>query len=317
MKLSFICPGASKCGTTTLHDMLRQHPDVTLTTQKETQFFVKKSLWEKGIGFYFQNYFEQPNPKSLIGEICPQYMSSNGVAKRIHSCFGGGLKIIMMLRHPVDRAYSHYLMKTRSFENLSFAQAMRDAIAIEKSTDEYKRGILKRHLNFEFVANIYNSKSEMDAYRYTRYIYPGLYAEILKDYLSFFPMENIHIVIFEQFVKNPQWEMERIHEFLNIDVGFQHETVHSNERRIYKSPLIKRLRNLTHLIPVGVKQRLTNGIGQERYGKLKTIIEKPFIDSTRSRIDADFARELYQFYLPDIEELKSMIPNDLSLWKVY
>jgi len=120
---NLICPGAAKSGTTTLYDLLRQHPDVLMSSKKEANFFVQN--YQKGKEWYEKLYFSGWKDEKIIGDITPSYMSFKYVAKRIHDMLGNGIKFIFLLRNPVTRAYSHYWMTRRNgLENKSFEEAL-------------------------------------------------------------------------------------------------------------------------------------------------------------------------------------------------
>ena len=122
---NFVCVGAQKSATTTLHTILTQHPNIYLPKVKETKFFLNYGSYEKGIRFYSQEYFGDWAGQKAVGEFCPEYMYFEYVAKRLYEYFGPELKIISTLRNPADRAYSHYLMsKRRTIENEKFEKAI-------------------------------------------------------------------------------------------------------------------------------------------------------------------------------------------------
>lgn len=121
---NFLCVGAEKAGTTPLWLMLGQHPDIYMPPQKETAFFSRTRRYE-GPLFYeaveFSGYRGQP----VLGELTPEYMRTPGVARAVREALGR-IKIIICLREPVRRAFSHYLQCLRLMEdNRSFAAACR------------------------------------------------------------------------------------------------------------------------------------------------------------------------------------------------
>lgn len=123
---NFLCVGAQKAGTTTLYEILKQHPDIFLPQQvKETKFFVYEEKFQKGLAFYEKEYFSEWNSQSAIGEVDPAMMFEELAAQRIHHTLGEQVKLIFIFRNPVSRAYSHYLMSQRKgFEDHSFEEAI-------------------------------------------------------------------------------------------------------------------------------------------------------------------------------------------------
>ena len=124
MKLpNFLIIGAQRCGTTTLYNQLVSHPDISPATTKELHYF--DINFSKGI----QWYKEQFNDERIIGEASPYYIFHPLCPKRIFDIIPE-VKIIVLLRNPVERAYSHYWHEIRlGKENLSFE----DAISEESS----------------------------------------------------------------------------------------------------------------------------------------------------------------------------------------
>jgi hypothetical protein len=105
MNLNFYCIGSSKCGTSAIHDILIQHPDIFLPGVKETKFLSLN--YSKGIHWYFLEYFKKYNKEKAVGEIYP-CLALEEAPKRLYESFGKDLKIFVVLRNPVKRLYSHY-----------------------------------------------------------------------------------------------------------------------------------------------------------------------------------------------------------------
>lgn len=104
---NFLCVGVEKCGTTSLYDLLKQHPQIGLSRFKETHFF--NTHWEKGLDWYQEKFGHLSNHHSAVGDITPAYHRFPEVIPRIQQTLGGPLKIIFMLREPRQRAFSHYI----------------------------------------------------------------------------------------------------------------------------------------------------------------------------------------------------------------
>src|SRR5690554_4527576 len=105
MNLNFYCIGSSKCGTTTLHDILKQHPEVFLPEIKETKFLSLN--YDKGLPWYYKEYFDKYNDEKAVGEIYP-CLALEEAPKRLLESFGKDLKIFVIVRNPVSRLYSNY-----------------------------------------------------------------------------------------------------------------------------------------------------------------------------------------------------------------
>ncbi|RLF46358.1 MAG: hypothetical protein DRN29_05205 [Thermoplasmata archaeon] len=129
---NFLICGASKSGTTTLQEVLCTHPDIFMPKKKrangrEIHFFNNDKNFAKGIEWY-EKQFEGWNGEKAIGEKTPSYLCTPCVPERIHK-FLPDVKLIFILRHPVDRAYSEYWMKRRNgIEDREFEDAYMDYV---------------------------------------------------------------------------------------------------------------------------------------------------------------------------------------------
>ena len=155
---NFMCLGAAKSGTTTLFDVLRQHPDVYIPAFKEPHFFDIPENYNNGIEWYEKNYFSKAD-KRIIADFTPSYFFEKETPKRIFKGIGSEIKFVVLLRNPVDRAYSHYLHSVRDdYENLSFKESLKQ-----------ENARLDRHeKNGDYLSYLRNS-----------YFHQGLYGDML------------------------------------------------------------------------------------------------------------------------------------------
>ncbi len=115
--------GAAKCGTTSLHYLLDQHPDICMANPKEPLFF--EAEYEKGLEYYQRTYFTGCNAEPVIGESRTRNLFLPYVPGRIHETFPEA-KFIVVLRNPVERAYSHWHHWSASgVEKLEFGEAVK------------------------------------------------------------------------------------------------------------------------------------------------------------------------------------------------
>jgi len=104
MQPNFLCIGAQKCGTTAIWHMLNSHPSICMAIPRETNYFCRKELFEKGLEFYKSEYFGHWIDQSMIGEKCPEYLYVPHVAENIFSSLGPDVKLIVALtRQGKDR----------------------------------------------------------------------------------------------------------------------------------------------------------------------------------------------------------------------
>src|SRR5581483_11050016 len=123
-KLDFLIIGAMKAGTTSLHRYLAGHPGLYLLPEKEVPYFCNEEYRARGWDWYAREFFSQAPPDKLRGKSTPQYMAREGMATRIHAEMPR-VRLIALLRNPVERAYSQYKMEVkRAGEKRSFLAAV-------------------------------------------------------------------------------------------------------------------------------------------------------------------------------------------------
>lgn len=192
MKLpDFLVIGAQKCGTTSLFVMLSKHPQLFLPSRKEVQFFSSPMLYPKGLSWYSEEFFSSCPPNRLAGEVSPQYMYSTEIAKRVYEGLPNA-KIIAILREPLDRAWSHYLMAKR-------------------------RGQEARDPDEAFTAAFGTDETDIDAPETARYFQFGDYERVLSEYLRLYRRENILILFQEDLDRQPATVMRQVYRFLGVE----------------------------------------------------------------------------------------------------
>lgn len=285
-KLDFVCVGVQKAGTTTLHDVLGQHHQLCLPQKKETHFFSDEDIYNKGTSHYLK-YFDDSKPYEVYGEVDPEYSYFLESAERIFNTFGR-IKIIFILRNPVDRAYSHYLMtKRRGLENLSFEEAM------DKERDRISNKKDKMHYS-------YRSR--------------GFYSEQLLAYEQYFGSENIKVLLFEDFIEKTKESVIDIANFVGLsDFEYNLDKVSNpaSEPRfkkiqefIYKDSKIKKsLGSLIH--SKETKRRIAEYLENLN---LKTSDKKKIPETVRQKL-------YVKYYKKEIDYLERKLNLNLGAWK--
>lgn len=195
----FFVVGAQKSGTTSLHHYLMEHPDICLPEQKETKFFVDDSLYEKGLGFYQQQFFSDCSDKKIIGEVDPDYMYFKTGAERIKLHIKNP-KFIFVFRNPAERAFSHYVMTfRRGLELNSFEQAIK--IEAERIAQSYEN-------DFHYS-----------------YIKRGYYFKQVSRFLEHWDISNMHFVLSDDLINNPAETVKKCFEFLGVNDDFVPEKI--------------------------------------------------------------------------------------------
>ena len=220
---NFMCLGAAKSGTTTLYDILRQHPDIYIPAFKEPHFFDIPENYKNGIEWYKRNYFRNAN-KKIIADFTPSYFFEKEAPKRIFKNLGRDMKFLVVFRNPVDRAYSHYLHSKR---------------------DDHESENFEKSLELE-VSRLNKHENQSDYLSYLRhsYVHQGLYAQMINRYLQYFSLDNFLFIHFEnELLQERELTIKRILEFLEIDSVLLRTDIRSNPSSKEKSKSLKKLMN--------------------------------------------------------------------------
>lgn len=210
---NFIIIGCQRCGTTSLFNYLVKHPCIVGSYVKEIHYFDinydKRLSWYKAHFPVDRNRFVRfSNKQNIITcEATPYYIMHPHAAKRISTIIPN-VKLILLLRNPVDRAYSSYLMRAnRGAEKLSFEESIR---------------LEERRLEGEFGKMILSENYDSRHFRKSSYITRGKYIDQIKSWLHYFPKEQFFIETSDVFFENPSNTLKRIYDFLevpNFDIG--------------------------------------------------------------------------------------------------
>lgn len=118
---TFLIVGGMRCGTTSLNGYLRQHPQVAMGTPKEIHYFDRE--FARGLDWYRSHFTDDPAP-TAVGEATPNYLFDAAAPGRIAATLPEA-QLVVLLRNPVDRSYSHYWHDhSRGKVDVSFAEAV-------------------------------------------------------------------------------------------------------------------------------------------------------------------------------------------------
>lgn len=127
--LDFIIIGAQKSGTTTLFQLLSEHPDVYVPPGKELPFFNRDGANAASYAAFMEEHFGGQSEDVVIGKVTPHYLSDPAVAERLGMLMPS-TRLVVILRDPVERAFSHYRMSVRrELDKRSFPQAVDDMLS--------------------------------------------------------------------------------------------------------------------------------------------------------------------------------------------
>lgn len=245
----FVIIGAQKSGTTALYLFIIRHPAITHAATKEVQYFTR--YFKRGKLWYRSNFptnlsrhyfYKKTNQRLLSGEATPEYIFFPTVPSIMKEILPN-VKLIVILRNPIDRAYSHYHHNLRrNREPLSFEKA----IEVEEERCGWERKQLIK--NPYFIANSYSHYS---------YLARGIYADQLENWFKHYDRKNFLVLTMDDLRKNPQRVLNQVFDFLGV-FPFQvknlqnlnvhnHKEMNEDTRKFlveYFRPHNKRLSNL-------------------------------------------------------------------------
>ena len=236
----FIIIGAQRCGTTSMYQSIISHPEITFASRKELHFFDLN--FKKGLDYYRSQFKDG----TLRGEASPYYIFHPHVPKRIAQ-FIPKIKLIVMLRNPIDRAYSHYHHQvSMGIEKLSFEDALK---AEEKRlAGEYEK-ILKSESYYSFNHQNFS------------YLSRGIYVDQLKKWRKFFDQEQILVIKSEDFFADPHKILNEVFDFQGLSKYNQIENKHYNMKN-YKSMNNETRKNLIEYFKPH-NEKLYNFLGRD------------------------------------------------------
>ncbi len=192
----FLIIGAQRGGTTALFNCLMQHPDVCPPLLKEVHYFDLNHT--QSPAWYYAHFPLKLSGRSFLsGEASPYYLFHPDVPERVAHLLPD-VKLIALLRNPVDRAYSNYNHAVGlGFERRAFAEAV---------TDEMER--IRTHRRYTLATPI--------AHREQSYLARGLYAEQLERWWQFVPKERLLLIQSERHFQNLTDSLQQIADFLGL-----------------------------------------------------------------------------------------------------
>ena len=291
-KPNLLIVGAAKSGTTSLHNYLNQHHDVFMCDPKEPHFLINKEIGTERISvgvsekIAYEKLFLDGENLKYRGESSVMYlMYPEIVIPKIKEYLGNDVKIIIMLRNPVERAYSGYQHVKR--------------YNIKEDISEFREA-------WDISEERYFSNPDMTPA--SRYKELGMYYKQVKSYIKNF---NVHIIIYEDYKLDIQNEMNKVFDFLDINRmvinfdrrhmvgGWQWENQKLKSLMISKNPLKSFLKVI---IP---------------FKRVRKIIRKKIQDNNTVDvlpISMEDEKMLKHCYKDDVRQLSKLLDRDLNYW---
>lgn len=307
----FLVVGVVKGGTTALYNLLARHPGIYLPPIKETHFFARADMQpaffsreyrldvERDIGSYinkgmrevlhsahvtdpahYHALFAKATEGQVTGEVCPSYACSPSAAAAIHERRPAA-HIFFVLRDPVQRAWSQYLMNLREGKTMErdfLREVQRDAA----------QPVTGWGVNHQYLAL-------------------GRYSGQVQRYLGFFPKEQVHILLHEEFRKSPAGVLRQVLDPLGLalpaglDLGGKF-----NEAALPRNATLNRM-----LVRSGVLASVKALVPRKFRSGFKQLL---YSGRSLPNLPAGHAEELWKYYADDVDALSAMIGRDLRQW---
>lgn len=305
----FLIIGAPRSGTTTLHYCLGQHPEVFVSPNKETNFFLFEGSDAPPSGMSGIEYDRQ-RPRSVttldeyaalfagasdvhraIGEASPSYLMFAEVAERIRRRLPDA-KLIAILRQPVEQAFSLYMVRGGgSLPQHGLAEAFVEALASGAT------GWPGRPREGRPLAEY------------------GLYHRHLSPFFERFAPERIKVVLFEDLERDSEALFADLFRFLEVDAGFRPDlSQRYNQSGMPRSGMLHRALSASPRVKRLLRQMLPHQ-AVDRVARLYHRLRTANLNRTQA-LPPTLRRELTErFYADDIRALERLLGRDLSIWR--
>ncbi len=291
---NFFILGAPKCGTTAVAKVISTHPDIFVPPEKEVRYFSDDSLYQQGTA-YLAERFSAAAAANIRCDASPQYIYNKKVMDRMIDLYGeelADLRFMVMLRDPVDRAYSAYWMAVRyGWEERSFDEAVEQNLKV--GTEQ------KYQADGQF--NIHS------------YIEAGMYFKQIEPWLKKVPEARLKIYTQEVLQQQPDVFYQQLSKYLGVElIGHVDTNMKVNQASMPRSKTIMKMTDeksilkeiIKPFIPQNLRYRLRRSISDKN---LKPTRYEPMSKKTRDL--------LVSVYRDDVDRLRSAIDIDLELWK--
>lgn len=268
--------GCQKTGSTWLYHCFKEHPEIFVPSIDRLNHFSIHHY--KGLDS-LQEWYKNVDNEKAICDPTPSYFQAPGAAKRI-SEHNNKSKIIITLRNPVERSYSHYKhLYRKGHVSVSFDQAL-------------------------FKADV----GSFDFYRLL--IHPSLYFENLSEFYNEFPSEQILVNLYDDLVSDPKQYLKRIFEFLEVDSNFTPSIIDKKKNTESqragkidwgKDNFVQKIRE-GNLLTSAKRVSINKLFRQEKHRKVAPLAP----DRMRT--------ELSKLYKEDTEKVSELIDRNLSHW---
>lgn len=286
---TFLIIGAGKSGTTALNWYLSQHPDIFMCPKREPDFFAYEGSNAPGAVTSWDEYlalFSDAGEAVAVGDTSPSYMHVAGTAARIHH-YLPDVRLIAILRHPVDRLYSRYMQLVRQDD----APPEPFSAAADPQSVWWQRHDL---------------------------VPEGFYARHLEPYFETFPRESIRVFLYEEYAEAPEAVYAEICRFIGVRDGYRPDlSTRLHQSGQLRSRLLNDVIGSNGALKKALAARFPNAYERlrrtpslvQRLNRFRSLnVRKPPLDPA---LRAHLARTIYS---QDIRALEGLLGRDLHHW---
>lgn len=308
---NFMIVGAQKSGTDSLYGYLKEHPAVVMAAPKEPDYFSRDPRYVEW-GWYASCFVMAENAKA-VGEASTSYMAIPATAQRIAETLGNRVKLIFILRNPVERIYSSYLhmRKSRPFYD---KRPIDQAICWQKAElgvavqEEQKRLAVAAAAGTIDLASFSDFGAEAE-WNY-RYIANSWYRAQIEIFLQYFPKETLFFLLFDELKQNWRETARRLFEFVGVDPDFANQ-LQVSQRHKTRMPAEGALGTILAYRPF---RNLGRQLAKVNAGaKIKKFIKNR---ATRNYepMPVELRKQLTKMFTNENKQLSKLIGIDLSHW---
>jgi hypothetical protein len=217
----FLILGAMKCGTTSLSLYLKMHPSILWPNKKELHYYSQLRTKTWTLEDYVKQFPETPSG-TITGEATPVYLRLPEAPAQVAADFPG-MKFLVILRNPVERAFSHYIQRSgRGRESRRFEEVI-------KIEEQFYRDGRCPDLYLDQISEL-------------SYLARGLYAEQIKNWQRHFPIDRFHVLFTDELMRDYQLEMDKVFNHLGLSRIEIVREVHAHSREYGPMPVAVRSR---------------------------------------------------------------------------
>lgn len=292
MKVDLLIIGAGRSGTTTISKYLENHPEVCFSNIKEVHYFSVEELYKRGEKYY-HSFLEHLNNEKVVVSADTYLLMDYDAIARIKA-YNPEMKILVMLRNPVDRAYSsyNYSVNYGYHEALS---AFSDCIDFEKNIEKQSDIVMRNNLG---------------------HLYGSLYYKHLSKWFESFPREQFLLLTLSELKENAEKTHKQISSFLGIadidesfKIGEKHNAYAVPKNKGLEQFLLNRNNGLRvlirNMIPSFIKRAIIKS------GMVDKLHDMNRVDSEYEKLSEKEYSKVLTYFKDDLEMLKLKMDIDL------